>query len=380
MLSSRIMRGMQKKIVLRTVTGILLFLAVLEICARIDDALRWKAPIFSFYSVNSLFGYDDEGMPINIPGRCFEKWFNNKFGFRGPDISLAKPRNTIRIVCMGTSETYGTYESPEQEWPAQLGRLLKKSTPSEIINSAGPGLTFQYYQRYFEKYILALKPDVTILLVNPYFHAVRAIRSLRNNKSLNDGLNISAGQGRTPHPSLLSHFRILPKIKSLLRRFLPSRLQRIYHVYMFKKIIAKEEKIRLSSQAPLDAVPKFCMSSYREELERMIDFLIKNKISVILGSYPSLMSKENLNLYPDLFLGFRSTGVEFSFRGEMDIYEKYKEATLSLANQKKLIFVDIAEAVPKNLDYFSDNVHYTDAGAQLVAKAFLSAIIQLYNH
>jgi len=367
------------KATLRLTAAGLLFIALLEICARIDDGIKWRAPFLGLYSVNNLFDFDDEGIPINIPNSSFEKWSNNNIGLRGPTISRNKPPDRMRIVCLGTSETYGTCESQGQEWPAQLGRMLKEVGPFEIINAAGPGFGFQYYRRFFEKYILPLNPDAVLILANPFFHASRYIRASRIVNSLRPQIRNPNRQRRTPRPSLISHLRILPKIKRSLRQILPAHLKRMYYVYNFKKQIARKERLLHSAELPLDAVPESCLSVYRDELRGLLDYLKGKGMQVILGSYPSLMNNDNIDQYPEIFLGFRAISIEFSFWGDMDIAKKYNEATRSLAQQMNLLFVDTEEAVPKDLFHFCDNVHFTNVGAQAVARAFSEAICQLYQ-
>ena len=369
----------RKRALLRRAAVAALFLFVLEICARIDDVIRWNAPFFKIYSVDNLFGFDDEGIPINIPKSRFEKWHNNSFGFRGPEISLTKPPGIIRIICMGTSETYGTSESPGHEWPTQLGQTIAEHNSFEIINTAGPGFSFQYYRRFFEKYIQSFDPDVVILIPNPYFHAIRSVRAHYAKQSDTANSRKARNRLRAPNPSILSHIRILPKVKRSLKRILPQSIQRRYYIYTFKRLIARAEKLLPSYEFPLDAVPEYCVTSYQEELINLIFTIKKNNIRIILGAYPSLMNDANIDLYPELFLGFRNFGVEFSFRGEMDISRKYKEATRSLADQLGLIFVDTEELVPKDTLHFSDNVHFTDAGARVVANAFGLAIAKLFS-
>jgi hypothetical protein len=367
------------KVILHLAMAGLMFVFILEICARIDDSIKWRAPFLSFYSVDSLFGFDDEGMPINIPNSRFEKWSNNNLGFRGRNISRAKPPGRVRVIFLGTSETYGTCESPGQEWPAQLGRILAQVGPFEVINAAGPGFSFQYYRRFFEKYINPLKPDVVVILANPFFHASRYIRASRSTSSPRAQIQGSNQQSRTPRPSLISHLRIFSKIKQSLRQSLPSGLKRMYYTYIFKKQIAQKERLLLASARPLDAVPESCLSAYSDELKDLIDYLKGQGMQIILGSFPSLMNRDNIDKYPELFLGFRGFSIEFSLWGDIDIAMKYNEVTRSLAHQMNLIFVDAAEAVPKDLVHFCDNVHFKDTGARAMAQAFAKAISQLYS-
>jgi hypothetical protein len=47
-----------------------------------------------------------------------------------------------------------------------------------------------------------------------------------------------------------------------------------------------------------------------------------------------------------------------------------------IAREQNLIFVDSDRMIPKSLDYFGDNFHYTDKGAEFIGKNFCD----LLNH
>jgi len=112
--------------------SIIIFIVTLEMSARIDDKIRYDAPIFSNYSAALLRSRDSEGINYNIPNAHFEKWRINEQGFRGSEISLKKESERIRIVCLGTSETFGLYESPGKEWANQLLKIWKQKKNSKL--------------------------------------------------------------------------------------------------------------------------------------------------------------------------------------------------------------------------------------------------------
>ena len=142
-----------------TVAGIV-FLLTIELCARFDDALKYDAPFWKGYTSESLKSSDSEGISRNIPNARFQKWQNNGDGFRGPEITPIKAPGTTRIICLGASESYGLYESPGKEWPAQLRTSLPKKY--EVINVSVVGLGLSSYEAYLKKYVLKLEPDLII--------------------------------------------------------------------------------------------------------------------------------------------------------------------------------------------------------------------------
>ena len=149
---------------------IVIFLLTIELCTRIDDKIRYDAPFSGEYSSDRLRTVDNIGIPINVPNSRFEKWENNTFGFRGPEITLEKPRGVIRCVCMGTSETYGLYEGSGREWPSRLNEMLGREGNYQVINSSIVGLRMDNYKEYLDAHVLKLKPDIVIIMVNPFMY------------------------------------------------------------------------------------------------------------------------------------------------------------------------------------------------------------------
>src|SRR2546421_1824407 len=119
-----------------------LFVAVLEVCIRVEDRIKWNAPLTGLYSPALLTTADSVAW-FNRPGAAFEKWHINRHGFRGPDLPLEKAPGVTRVAVLGSSETFGLYERPEMEYPAQLGRMLDEAHPKgfEVFNAGVAGMS-----------------------------------------------------------------------------------------------------------------------------------------------------------------------------------------------------------------------------------------------
>lgn len=60
----------------------------------------------------------------------------------------------------------------------------------------------------------------------------------------------------------------------------------------------------------------------------------------------------------------------------MDASQKSNDTVRRIAKEQDLIFIDNDHMIPKTLEYFSDDFHYTDKGAEFIAKNFY----YLLNH
>lgn len=98
---------------------------------------------------------------------CVEYRFN-RFGIRDrEDLTLAKPANTKRVVCLGDSFTLGWGVRQEHNWPVLVERELATRAASgtvQLINCGGAG------SAYVDEYALALQhrhgrfqPDVVLV-------------------------------------------------------------------------------------------------------------------------------------------------------------------------------------------------------------------------
>lgn len=363
---------------LKFIGGGVVFIITLELCARIDDVLKYDAPLWKQYTADCLKNSDSEGISYNIPNARFQKWQINGHGFRGPEISPIKTPGTVRIVCLGASESFGLYESPGMEWPAQLRPLLPRPK-YEVINVSVVGLGLNSYEAFFKKYVLKLEPDIVICFVNPLFSATGF------EKKHDSPVSTPKAEARTTTKKPISPTRIitaqsrsLPKLKQVFKQALlthfPNILKR-YQVWNLQKQINEAELKNLGGLKPKDFVSPVSVTSFSNELSRFVSFLRSRHINVLLSTYPALISRDNLSTYPDIFMDNRRFFIGFSFSGMIDVLEKYNFAIRDVATAQGIMFADCQSLIPKTDHYFGDNVHYTDQGASLVAQVIAEVIL-----
>jgi len=349
-----------------------MYILTMEICARVDDKIKYGAPLLGHYSSTELTVLDSEGIGHNVPGSRFEKWRVNAVGFRGEEINFEKPRGIKRIACMGVSETFGLYESPQMEWPRQLEEVINSDGKYEIMNTAVVGLGLKQYVRYLEKYVLRLEPDIVILYVNPFGYGVGVEEFDRRQGSdrREAGKGGDGGGSEALLSSIVSNLRIIPKVKQSVKRILPRELLRKYRLVRMKKQIQNLESARLHGGNALDSVSEESVCLFREDLEEVVRFLLDRGVQVILSSYPVLISEKNIEEYMEIFLDHRRFYIELSVLGLVDASRKFDQVVETVAAEVGAGFVDSSRMVPKSTEYFADNVHYTDEGARLVAVGF----------
>jgi hypothetical protein len=355
----------------------LVFFVALELITRLGDSIRYDAPFRGVYTHLRLRCYDSDDIQHNIPHARFERWYNDSLGFRGDEISLEKPAGIYRIVCMGASESYGLYENQGKEWPKQLIGEIDNSAGLEIVNASVVGLSFIKYQPYFEKYVKKITPDMVILLINPCSYVIEHERLI--NKPANQAAPPPAMPAQ-PKFSLssikefISDLRITDKLAKSFKRLIPNSLLDRYQLELSKKQVAEAEKFRLANKSPYDTMPEKYLESYRNDLQALIDCYQANHIKVVLTSYPTLICDETIDKYPEYFLGARRFGVELSLKGMIDVTNKVNQLNHQVAAADSLDFVVLNEVIPHTKEYFADNVHFTDKGAELIARQIATEI------
>jgi lysophospholipase L1-like esterase len=96
----------------------------------------------------------------------------NSLGFRGKEITVAKPKNVIRIATLGDSFIEALQVNEAQSFCAQLHDSLAKDRGSdqaqyEIINCGVSGYGTAQQLQMIRHHVLPLKPDVVLLAVFP---------------------------------------------------------------------------------------------------------------------------------------------------------------------------------------------------------------------
>ena len=152
--------------------GLGLGLLLSEVGARVLVAVRWPPEKVLLYTSHSGI----RGRFIIDPGIGYRgtpgfrdrsgRFRHNEYGFRGAPFSVAKPTGTIRIVLMGASTIYGVVDE-SQTSAVQLAKRLQdsaSSVPVEVLNGGLAGWTSFETARHLEHRVVALAPDLVIVM------------------------------------------------------------------------------------------------------------------------------------------------------------------------------------------------------------------------
>ncbi len=100
------------------------------------------------------------------PGSRVWESYINSFGFRGREIDLRKPAGTTRVLCLGSSSTYGDgIADSDDTYPAVLEDLLNAGSGRsfEVINGGVSGYTTFQALMNLRGDLLRLDPDIVTI-------------------------------------------------------------------------------------------------------------------------------------------------------------------------------------------------------------------------
>jgi len=341
---------------------VLIFLLVLECLARIDDRVKYGANLWTGYNADMLRSFDSAGTRVNVPNVRFKKWRNNAAGFRGEEILSNKPHGVRRVVCLGSSETYGLYEKEGNEWPAQLRRLLNDETRYEIVNAGVAGLDLSQYRQYYLSHLATIAPDVIIVFANPF----RYLSGLKNNPFRNG--REERYQAETNRHHKFIEPRITSNAADAIRNMIPPMLLQKYQAYKYLNTLHRKQSGL--AHKPYTQTPDSRVMKYRNDLEEMIMLLKKENVQIILTTYPVFETPADTRNASNILLEERIGCPDLSIEGIIDGLAKCNNAIKHLTSEYGLKCVDNEARIPNSTQCFADNVHYTDHGAKQIATNF----------
>ncbi|MBH55068.1 MAG: hypothetical protein CMI18_12085 [Opitutaceae bacterium] len=300
-------------------------LNVLDIPASPNE-FRFVTPDFKVNEVFNEFGAqmipDNElfwKMDPEFPGTDA-----NYLGLRGKLPEGEKNENTVRLVCIGDSCTFGAGVSLEESYAHQLKqKLLQENADLEVEPILAAMVGYSTYQNrlLIEKHVSEWNPDISILYCGAWNDGLPAVR-----------------QSDHVRGKILAQTRIAQLIRNTLQRQNP---------IDFERIAAGEAPD--GRRVPLVA--------FRENLETMIDLCQASSKSIVLIVPP--LPEPTATKYP-ILKEYQTTVMEVA-----------KTRDLAHVNAHQL-FKEYSSKTGEQL--FIDWVHPNASGHELLAKAVANVI------
>ncbi len=327
-----------------------LFALAAEIATRLDDRVERGIAILSSPTYDGELRTFRDGI---IQGKAFgqfQKFKLNSWGFRGPEIAMAKPAGCQRLMVIGSSEMFGLYESPGKDFTAALQSRMSEHGCVEIINAAMSGMSLDAAMLYWKLRLAQFKPDAVLIYASPALQITDTFPPPpyvpRFEERLADGFRL----------------RFLEWLRQYIH--LPETIQdwkaeREYH----------GELARHPADWLIQSPPEAGLKSYEAKLHSFIGTLRASGATVVLMTHAERATVDTLASHPHDEFYFKQNYPRVVPRVQLQFNEIAVAREREIAAQEKLQLVDIDHVLTGCRECFADPVHFSDLGAERAADA-----------
>ncbi len=296
----------------------------------------------------------------------FQTYRYNGIGLRGPEFP-ADPKAFTKIFTVGGSTTACVELTDGRTWPDQLLARLQQATATAWLNNAGQnGHSTFGHLILLEQHLKKFNPDLILYLVGVNDVERDDINSFDARMI---GRNETLRNRIVARSELLSTAQVIKG--SLLaydlgvNSFFPLDLHAMAEVAATDEEIAEElERHRRNYLGP-----------YRARLEELVTRTREAGAEPVFITQPALYgggTDETTGLQLDQL---RTSRAGLPGHAEWLVLELYNDVTRAVAAQNKLLLIDLAAELPKDSAYYFDWIHYSNAGAELVAEIINKALL-----
>lgn len=284
---------------------------------------------------------------------------HNAMSFRSSTEFGSKEADALRIVCLGGSTTYGaTVEDNTDTYPSQLAEILGTAVKLEhyefveVLNLGVGGYTSVEVLKNFERYGLALDPDVVLIQCAINDVAPRFYHDF--------------GCGYT-------HFRIpmkRPKTGPIHRLWRSSRLVLTLGwglgIYRPLTLQSWTQRPMPEANTALENLSVNGSECFEANIREMVSLCVASGTKVYLLTQPYM----DLPSYPGTDASTRrlEEGYKLGLREHNAVVSK-----ITLLTEARLI--DIDREMPSNSSYFTDPIHMTAGGNRVKAEIIAGVLV-----
>ena len=274
----------------------------------------------------------------------------NEHGFRGQSFSVVPQPGVVRIACLGDSVVFGGggMMNDDQTFPAVLGQLVGASLAAkhiEVINAGVPGWTTPKVLWDFEHRVAQFSPQVVVIyaIANDI---TAAMRTESPKKTVTGMKSIS----------LLSKW---PKKNSVF-----------YNAFRETTKFLRPE----TAGANFKEFPSSAKQKFYHDYKALVESCEKRGVTPVLVTLAQAFRPDQPRQVQLDLLGGSLWGL-----GLEDVYlahQTLNDVIRTIANEKGVPLVDIAERVPGGEKYFLDAIHYSVEGQKAVAELLAESLEQ----
>jgi len=257
-------------------------------------------------------------------------------------------KDVLRIFCLGGSTTEWK-NSEEVGWPTLLEKQLIVLYPGRKLEVHNLGRSWYTTQHTLFNYMANLKqhkPDMLIIM-----HAVNDLIHNADFGVFTGGIPFRGDYGHFYGPvyRLIKRHSLFSSLGSLLNNTWYFEPRQIIDTDVFPGLVP-----------------------FRRNLENLIQVAQNNGTRVVLLTQPYIF-KQNMNQEEIAVLYVPTRGAvgqhkEWSIATARRGMEQYNSTLRQIASENDLSLIDLDSSLPRNLEHFIDDVHYTDKSFEMISK------------
>jgi len=358
---------------------LLVFCSLALALGLVEIALRIHNPLgFSIKGYKIILPYNKKEVIHHSSASKLDRTVylhRNSLGFRGeeppPDLDRC-----LSIVAVGGSTTICFELADNKTWVHVLGEKLKNNFQKLWINNAGlAGHSTFGHIILMENFVVKLRPKVAVFLVGVNDTGVD--HENRVDASIYQGLRWDSFRSlERLSGALADHSEVAAAILNLKRYYFP----KITWAPPQREIDLKAEPTQEMSGETKAAMERDFLAKYPRpyatRLKRLIAICRENHILPVLMTQPTLYGNCRDDVTGvDLSIIKIKEGINSGFY--WDILEILNGVTRQVAQEEKVLLIDLARELPKSSRYYYDLMHYDNVGAEKVA-TIISRHLQPY--
>jgi len=331
---------------------ITVFLVCLELMAYASDLkstvsifLMKKKPNTTFQSLMSKDDLGSKGIPYGV----WDANKLNKFGFNdSDDYDFTPEGESVRIMCIGDSVTFGTSTWPVS-WPGLLEEKLKsRGLDAEVINASFPGNSLPQIISRFEKEHIKFRPKYLLFIKEFRYYMAGAG-------------TIECKEPYWYRIATKSHF-----VDKFMSKNSPDPLKRL-----------RKRRLAVGDKNMIHKIRQEDIDSYRKDLDRLAKICSDNSISLIVATTPTLISDENADEHKDILYSSLFSYPQITQKAYIQSKPLLNSATLDFARQEGVVCIDLAQSIDNIDEYFADDYHLSLSGTEFVADKYAEVLFPM---
>ena len=283
--------------------------------------------------------------------------------YRYDPAAEAKSDGEVRVLCLGGSTTRNFRLPPDKRYPSVLEAMLQKQYPARKVTVFNAGMDWYTTKHSLINYVTYYRdwqPDVVVVM-----HAINDLcRSLAP-----PAFSIGTYNDRWSHyygPAINA-----AKPPTFERHVFGEFANTWYSMFRFREV-----------DYPVDTY--VAVRPFERNLRKIVAYVRSDRTRVVLVTQPSLYK-------PDMSADERAVlvfGKKFCACPQNLLQKRYPSpqslgaaqrafnaVARRVASAEGVVLVDAEQRVPKDLDHFSDDVHYTEQGARLLAQLVADTLV-----